>query len=177
MTFDKYVSGAWVEAEDVKRYSSSAWTDCSSAKRYASSAWQEVWNNAPRIVAGNNCTVTDSAVSVHFTWGSTSGNAGGFYIYGNFVKGTYYDVNIAYTFSGSSNSVSMRGYVGDDSTSIQSFTVASNVQSSNTSSFTASKTFDHISFTIGSSGSNGGSVTWNIKSIKINGVECNRRLT
>jgi hypothetical protein len=45
MAFNKYVSGAWQEAETAKRYSNGAWVECETAKRYISGAWQDVWTN------------------------------------------------------------------------------------------------------------------------------------
>lgn len=50
MAFNKYVNGAWQEAESAKRYANGAWVECETAKRYKDGAWQEVWTNAIRFL-------------------------------------------------------------------------------------------------------------------------------
>ena len=53
MAFNKYVNGAWQEADGAKRYASGAWTDCDNAYRYESGAWEEALEVEPLYLIKN----------------------------------------------------------------------------------------------------------------------------
>ena len=154
MAFDKYVNGAWKEADTSHRYTNGAWQEIDSAKRYVSGAWTEIWNSM-KFTGSTHTTKTG--------FGGLSSGSGGeslFYMAeqdggyvevwanGNFVNPTLTATIDGYCWVYAQDRAISTGEFSFFANSTYSSTVGVNAEEPITQTHTFSGTFSKVGFRI-----------------------------